>query len=79
MTQTAETHADARDRTWRTFVQGLACDVSVAVVLVLAATFTTIEWTPEYWAALGLSLSRTVLQSGVAYLMRMWVAPRRSS
>ena len=79
MTQPAEIQADARNRTWRTFVQGLAIDVSVAVVVVLAAAFSTIDWTPRYWALLGASLARTVLQSGVAYLMRMWVAPRRPS
>ncbi len=67
--------ADAKDRTIRTVLQGLAIDVSVAVVLVLAVAFTTIEWTQTYWVALGLSLGRTVLQSVVAYFFRLLVPP----
>ncbi len=71
------TKADARQRTVRTVLQGLAIDVSVAVVLVLAVAFTSIDWTRTYWIALGLSLARTVLQAGVAYAMRLLVPPAR--
>lgn len=73
--EAAVTKLDAKDRAWRTFLQGLAIDVGVAVVLVLAVAFTKIEWTLLYWQGLGLSLSRTILQSGVAYLMRVFVKP----
>jgi di/tricarboxylate transporter len=71
----AAVKVDAKDRAWRTFIQGFAIDVGVAVVLVLAVAFTKIEWTLLYWQGLGLSLSRTILQSGVAYLMRVFVKP----
>lgn len=73
--EAAVTHTDAKDRAWRTFIQGLGIDVGVAVVLVLAVAFTKIEWTPAYWQGLGLSLGRTILQTGVAYLMRVFVKP----
>ncbi len=66
---------DAKDRSVRTVLQGLAIDVSVAVVLVLAVAFTTIEWTQTYWVARGLSLGRTILQAVVAYFMRLLVPP----
>lgn len=67
---------DAKDRAWRTFLQGLGIDVAIAVTVVLALAFTDIQWTAEYWFALGGSLGRTVLQSGVAYVMRVFVKPR---
>lgn len=71
-----QTLSDASDRAWRTFLQGLGIDVAIAVTLVLAVAFTKIEWTPVYWAGLGSSLGRTVLQSAVAYVMRVFVKPR---
>lgn len=72
----AVTQADARDRAWRTFIQGLGIDVTIAVTLVLVVAFKDIEWTPTYWIALGSSLGRTILQSAVAYVMRVFVKPR---
>jgi hypothetical protein len=72
----ARTQTDAKDRAWRTFVQGLMIDVAVGVTLVLVTAFATIEWTPAYWLALAASLGRTILQSAVAYVMRVFVAPR---
>lgn len=67
--------ADASNRALRTLMQGLIIDVAVAVCLVLAPAFTSIEWTSAYWAALGLSLARTALQSVVSYIARMVVPP----
>lgn len=62
-------------RPLRTLVQGFALDVAIAVVLVLAAAFGDIEWTPKYWAALGLTVAKSVLQAGAAYWMRTLVKP----
>lgn len=69
-------NADAKDRAWRTFLQGMGIDVAIAVTLVLMLAFTDIKWTAEYWAALGLSVGRTLLQTCVAYVMRVFVGPR---
>lgn len=69
------TKADARERSLRSLLQGLALDVAVAVILVLATAFTSIEWTPAYWKALGLTVAKSVLQSGVSYLMRVYIKP----
>lgn len=69
-------HVDAKDRAWRTFIQGLGIDVAIAVTLVLVVAFKDIEWTPLYWAGLGSSLGRTILQAAVAYVMRVFVKPR---
>lgn len=72
----AEVREDAKDRSFRTLRQGLLIDVAVAVILVLSTAFTTIEWTPEYWMALGLTLARSILQAGVSYFYRLFVAPK---
>jgi hypothetical protein len=68
--------ADAKNRAWRTFAQGLLVDVGVAVVLVLVVAFSTeIEWTPTYWLALASTLGKTVLLSAVSYASRKLVPP----
>lgn len=69
---------DARIRAVRSFMWGLFLDVSSFVVVVLVTAFTNIEWTREYWVALGLLLAKTVLQSGVAYLARRLFPPSNS-
>ena len=77
--ETSLVKADAAERSLRSFIQGFALDILVAVVLVLATAFGAIEWTPMYWKALGLTLAKSVLQAAVSYLMRMVVIPRRST
>lgn len=74
----AEVRKDATDRSFRTLWQGLGIDVGVAVILVLATAFTSIEWTPEYWIALAATLGRSVLQAIVAYFYRLFVAPKKA-
>lgn len=73
------TRADAAERSLRSLAQGFALDIAVAAILVLSTAFGAIEWTPIYWKALGLTLAKSVLQAGVAYLMRVYVIPRRST
>lgn len=70
---------DAAERSLRSLAQGLALDILVAVVLVLATAVGDIEWTPTYWKLLGLTLAKSVIQAGVSYLMRMFVAPRQAN
>ncbi len=72
----AEVREDAMDRSFRTLRQGLLLDVAVAVILVLSTAFTNVEWTPTYWKALGLTLAKSVLQAGVSYFYRLFVAPK---
>lgn len=68
--------SDARNRAVRTFLQGLGLDVAVAVVVVLASfILVDVQWTATYWLALGLALSKTVVQSIVAYFVRKLVPP----
>lgn len=75
MTTTA-TQVDATNRGWRTFVQGVAIDVVVAIAAVL------LVWLPdadvsstEAWLVLGTSVVKSVLQALAAYVMRLKIAP----
>lgn len=69
------THKDARIRAIRSFMWGLLLDVSAFVVTVLLTAFTNIEWTKEYWIALGGLLAKTILQASVAYIARRLFPP----
>ena len=66
--------ADARNRTLRTFVQGLAIDVGVALAIILYNVFdNSNSWSAMDWAAIGFSLARTFVQSAAAYVMRAFL------
>lgn len=68
--------ADARNRALRSFLQGLAIDLAVAVAaLALTLTSSTDAW--QGWAAVGISLVRTVVQAAASYVMRRFVDPSR--
>lgn len=70
---------DARERSFRSLLQGLGVDISIAAVLVLATFIGTLEWTPTYWKVLGLTLAKSVIQAAVSYLMRFYVTPKKST
>lgn len=63
----ADPNADARSRALRTFLQGLALDVLLAVCLVVYEAMTAAE--PD-WRLLLLTLAKTVLTTAAAYVMR---------
>lgn len=71
-----ETQADARTRGFRVLVWGLGTDVAAAIILVLLTTVGDLTWTREYWAALGLSVAKSAIVSGVAYLGRLVLKPK---
>lgn len=66
--------ADARNRAWRTFLQGLAIDLAVAVAVLLYSV--TQDDGPIVWAVVGASLLRTVVQTAAAYVMRAFADGR---
>lgn len=74
MTEAAVLSRDARNRAVRTFVQGLALDVLVAVALLVLDALGRGE---VEWRLLLLSLGRTVAQTAAAYIMRKVVDPSR--
>lgn len=69
---------DAASRAARTFVQGLALDLAFAAGswLTSAATDSHFAWSRAYWALQVGLLSKTLLQTGAAYLMRLKVPPK---
>ena len=60
---------DARNRAVRTFVQGLAIDIAVAACALILTSLDTIT-SKAGLITFGLSLARTVVSTGAAYVMR---------
>lgn len=69
--------ADARNRAWRTFVQGLLIDVLIAVTGLLYAGISAPDfaWSRAYWTAVGLALAKTTMTTITAYVMRKMAPP----
>jgi hypothetical protein len=62
---------DARNRAFRTLLQGLAFDVGAALAIVLYTAFVAAEgWGDIQWALLGFTLAKTFTVSALSYLMR---------
>lgn len=70
-----EVERDARQRAWRTFWQGFLVDVGAAVVAVLVTALVDIQWTEEFWLAVGSLAAKTLIMSAVSYLARRVVPP----
>lgn len=74
MTTRAARHAlkvDARNRAWRTLLQGLATDVLVALAAALLAWLPDADITSrEAWTAIGVTLAKTALTTAASWVMR---------
>lgn len=69
--------ADAKSRSWRTFLQGLGLDLMFAVVALLTAT-TTHAFDPlskVAWVTFAALVVKTLLQTIAAYIMRIKITP----
>lgn len=76
MTDISTTKADAAQRAKRTFIQGIALDVAVAVAVALLAWLPDADLTSKQaWIILGTSLAKTVLTAVASYVMRLKVRP----
>lgn len=77
----AGTPTDARNRAVRTFVQGLATDVLVAVVLLLWPAISDAKSLDDFnWSILWFSLGKTVVITGISYVMRaLGVSPQTTT
>ena len=66
--------ADARNRALRSFLQGLAVDLGVAVITVLVTVFGDANgWGDLQWGIIGFTLAKTCVQSIASYVMRRFV------
>ncbi len=68
---------DARNRAFRTFVQGAATDVagSVALAVLPALAGADFAWSRAYWAAVGLLAAKTAITTAVSYVARLKAPP----
>ena len=71
----AAKHLDAKNRAWRTLVQGLGVDVVGAVLALLSTQLVDVRWTRAFWLALGAMVVKTIVQTVVAYISRHLIAP----
>lgn len=72
----ADVAADARNRGWRTFVQGVGVDVALAVLTALTAlTSGEVRWTRAYWIALAGLVARSAVVALVAAVSRRVYPP----
>jgi len=81
MTQPTSTAVrDARNRAWRTLLQGVGTDILVAVALAIlpALAGADFTWSVEYWAAVGLLAAKTGILTAVAYVARLKAPPPAS-
>lgn len=63
--------ADAKNRAWRTLLQGLATDVLVALAAVLLAWLPDADITSgEAWTVIGVTLAKTALTTAASWAMR---------
>ena len=63
--------ADAKNRAWRTLLQGLAADVLVALAAVLLAWLPDADITSrEAWTVVGVTLAKTALTTVASWVMR---------
>lgn len=67
--------ADARNRSWRTLLQGLGIDLVFAIVAVLATLSGADLFERETWILFAALLIKTVIQTVVAYVMRLKITP----
>jgi hypothetical protein len=67
--------ADARNRSWRTLLQGLSIDLLFAILAVVASASGNNPFAKATWIAVGILLCKTILQTIFAYFMRLRVTP----
>jgi hypothetical protein len=69
--------ADARNRAWRSFLQGLLIDLGVAVLPLIydAVSGWDGAFSRTYWTAVVISVAKTIGVTVISYVMRRTVPP----
>lgn len=66
--------ADAKNRSLRSLLAGLAIDVGVGVALAIGTAVSGAdEWGDLQWKILGFSVAKSAVQAGVAFVMRRFL------
>ncbi|MDG4784367.1 hypothetical protein O7626_41135 [Micromonospora sp. WMMD1102] len=71
----ASASADAKNRAFRTFWQGLLVDVGAVLAAVLVVALGDIQWTETYWIGVASLVGKTVITAVVSYVARKTVPP----
>ena len=76
----AEVRQDARDRGLRTFIQQFSIDLGIALATVIGPLLLSLDVSNrEQWIFIGLSVLKTIVSTLVAYMFRIFYAPREES
>lgn len=67
--------ASARNRSWRTFLQGLGLDIIFALVALVGTLGNVDFFSTAGWTMLGILVVKTVIQTAVSYVARVKIAP----
>jgi hypothetical protein len=67
--------ADAKNRSWRTFWQGLAIDVTAALIAVLSTLTGLDPFTKDTWIVIAALAIKTLIQTVISYLARLRITP----
>lgn len=67
--------ASARNRSWRTFLQGLGLDIVFALVALVGTLGNVDFFSTAGWTMLGILVVKTVIQTAVSYVARVKIAP----
>lgn len=67
--------ASARNRSWRTFLQGMGLDVVFALVAIVGTLGDVNFFSKAGWVTLGILVIKTIIQTVVSYVARVKIAP----
>jgi hypothetical protein len=67
--------ADAKSRSWRTFLQGLIFDIGFALVAVLTTLAGADPFQKQTWILFGAMVVKTLIQTVISYIMRLRITP----
>lgn len=74
-----EVKEDAKDRTFRTLMQQLGIDLVVAIATVLGPAVLSMDVSSkEQWTVIAFSLVKTIISTVVAYVFRLFYAPKEA-
>lgn len=69
------TIASARNRSWRTFLQGMALDIVFALVAIIGTLGNINFFSKAGWVTLGILATKTIIQTVVSYVSRIKIVP----
>jgi hypothetical protein len=67
--------ADARSRSWRTFLQGLMFDLFAGLIAAIATLTGADPFQKQTWLAFGVLVLKTFVSAAISYLMRLRATP----